>query len=49
MKIIKSYSQILETVRERVSITEMALSPDRLENIKRLKESGDENIISFLE
>ena len=41
MKRIKSYSQILETVRERVSIMEMALDPDRLKNIKRLKEAGD--------
>jgi hypothetical protein len=41
MKVIKSYSQILESVKERVSIMEMALNPDRLENIKRFKEAGD--------
>jgi hypothetical protein len=41
MKVIKSYSEILESVRERVSITEKALNPDRLDNIKRFKEDGD--------
>jgi hypothetical protein len=41
MKVLKSYSQILESIRERVSITEMALNPDRLDNLKRFKDAGD--------
>ncbi len=41
MKVLKSYSQILESIRERVSITEMALNPDRLDNLRRFKDAGD--------
>lgn len=41
MKKIKSYSQILDSVKERVSIMEMALNPERLDKAKRFKDAGD--------
>lgn len=41
MKKIKSYSQILDLINERVSIMEMALNPERMNSIKRFKEAGD--------
>jgi len=41
MKKIKSYSQILDSVKERVSIMEMALNPERIDKVKRFKDAGD--------
>lgn len=41
MKKIKSYSQILDSVKERVSIMEMALNPKRIDKVKRFKDAGD--------
>lgn len=41
MKKIKRYSQILDLIKERVSIMEMALNPERMNSIKRFKEAGD--------
>jgi hypothetical protein len=41
MKKIKSYSQILDSVKERVSIMEMALNPERIDKVKRFKDVGD--------
>lgn len=41
MKKIKSYSQILDSVKERVSIMEMALNPERIDRVKRFKDAGD--------
>lgn len=41
MKKIKSYSQILDSIKERVSIMEMALNPERIDKVKRFKDAGD--------
>jgi len=41
MKRIKSYGEILEFVKESKKIYELAMNPEKIENIKRLKESGD--------
>lgn len=40
-KNIKTYKQILESIKERKSITEQALDPKRLDKIKRLRDSND--------
>lgn len=41
MKKIKSYSQILDSIKERVSIMEMALNTERIDKVKRFKDAGD--------
>lgn len=41
MKKIKSYSQILDSIKERVSIMEMALNPERIEVKRFKKDAGD--------
>jgi hypothetical protein len=41
MKKIKSYADILESVKERKLIAEQALNPIRIDKLKRLRDAGD--------
>jgi len=38
---LKSYGEILEFVKESKKIYELAMNPEKIKNIKRLKEAGD--------
>lgn len=41
MKKVKSYSEILDSIKKRKLITERALDPERIDKLKRLKDAGD--------
>jgi len=41
MKIIKTYSEILNYLKEDKIVYEKAMSPEKIANLKRLKDSGD--------